>query len=234
MAYPHFRHELICALIKSLPKTLRRNFVPAPNYADAVLAAIEPMQGNLLDAISTRLLRMTGVRVDPDVWDLTTLAPHLRLQFEVRDEHDKLLARGLNLEKLKAQLKGKVTDTLSKVADKGIEEDLTQWSLVNYLLPMLKSKVNMKSRRFLLWLIKKTPQSLSCSITNKKHKSPSTRLASFSLLNVPSPIKYLQQNLPNKSKLGLYFNPFGKVNDLIDDCIAAAVDSLLIVLQYSY
>ena len=47
------------------------------------------------------------------------------------------------------------------------------------------------------------------------------------LLNVPSPIKYLQQNLPNKSKLGLYFNPFGKVNDLIDDCIAAAVDSLL-------
>ncbi|MEC8138859.1 MAG: ATP-dependent RNA helicase HrpA, partial [Pseudomonadota bacterium] len=126
---PAFRHELICALIKSLPKTIRRNFVPAPNYADAVLAAIEPMQGNLIDAISTRLLRMTGVRVEPDAWDLSTLAPHLRLQFEVRDEHDKLLARGLNLSKLKAQLQGKVTDTLSKVADKGIEKaDLTEWS----------------------------------------------------------------------------------------------------------
>ncbi|MEM6510943.1 MAG: ATP-dependent RNA helicase HrpA, partial [Pseudomonadota bacterium] len=99
---PAFRHELICALIKSLPKTIRRNFVPAPNYADAVLAAIEPMQGNLIDAISTRLLRMTGVRVEPDAWDLSTLSPHLRLQFEVRDEHDKLLARGLNLSKLKA------------------------------------------------------------------------------------------------------------------------------------
>ncbi|WP_350595707.1 DUF3418 domain-containing protein, partial [Pseudoalteromonas sp. 45-MNA-CIBAN-0466] len=72
--------------------------------------------------------RMTGVRVDPEAWDLTALAPHLRLQFEVRDEHDKLLARGLDLAKLKAQLQGKVTDTLSKVADKGIEKtDLTQW-----------------------------------------------------------------------------------------------------------
>ena len=48
------------------------------------------------------------------------------------------------------------------------------------------------------------------------------------LLNVPSPIKYLQQNLPNKAKLGLYFNPFGKIADLIDDCIASGVDSLLV------
>ena len=36
------------------------------------------------------------------------------------------------------------------------------------------------------------------------------------LLNVPSPIKYLHENLPNKAKLGLYFTPFGKVVDLID------------------
>ncbi len=47
------------------------------------------------------------------------------------------------------------------------------------------------------------------------------------LLNVPSPIKYLHSNLPNKSKLGLYFNPYGKVLDLIDDCIACGVDKLI-------
>ena len=47
------------------------------------------------------------------------------------------------------------------------------------------------------------------------------------LLNVPSPVKYLQQSLPNKAKLGLYFNPFGQVKDLIDDCIACAVDAIL-------
>ncbi|MGL4601808.1 MAG: DUF3418 domain-containing protein, partial [Plesiomonas sp.] len=46
------------------------------------------------------------------------------------------------------------------------------------------------------------------------------------LLNVPSPIKYLHERLPNKAKLGLYFNPFGKVLDLIDDCIDAGIDKL--------
>lgn len=48
------------------------------------------------------------------------------------------------------------------------------------------------------------------------------------LLNVPSPIKYLHEKLPNKSKLGLYFTPFGRVLDLIDDCIACAVDKLIV------
>ena len=33
--------------------------------------------------------------------------------------------------------------------------------------------------------------------------------------------------MPNKSKLGLYFTPFGRVLDLIDDCIACAVDKLI-------
>ncbi|GAL03504.1 ATP-dependent RNA helicase HrpA [Photobacterium aphoticum] len=47
------------------------------------------------------------------------------------------------------------------------------------------------------------------------------------LLNVPSPIKYLHTNLPNKSKLGLYFNPYGRVMDLIDDCIACGIDKLI-------
>lgn len=47
------------------------------------------------------------------------------------------------------------------------------------------------------------------------------------LLNVPSPIKYLHSNLPNKSKLGLYFNPYGQVLDLIDDCIACGIDKLI-------
>ncbi len=226
---PAFRHELICALIKSLPKTIRRNFVPAPNYADAVLAAIEPMQGNLIDAISTRLLRMTGVRVEPDAWDLSTLAPHLRLQFEVRDEHDKLLARGLNLSKLKAQLQGKVTDTLSKVADKDIEKaDLTEWSFGELPSSYVKKQGQYEIKAFPALVDKK--DSAAVELFDNEHKAQQAHqqgLRRLVLLNVPSPIKYLQQNLPNKSKLGLYFNPFGKVNDLIDDCIAAAVDSLL-------
>ena len=227
---PAFRHELISGLIKSLPKSLRRNFVPAPNYADAVLAAIEPMQGSLLDALTTRLLRMTGVKVDIEAWDLNALAPHLRLQFEVRDEHDKLLARGLDLAKLKAQLQGKVTDTLSKVADKGIEKaGLTQWDFGALPASYVKKQGQYEIKAYPALVDKKSTAAIELFDSEEKaqqaHQQGLRRLV---LLNVPSPIKYLQQNLPNKAKLGLYFNPFGKIADLIDDCIAAGVDSLLI------
>jgi ATP-dependent helicase HrpA len=44
---------------------------------------------------------------------------------------------------------------------------------------------------------------------------------------VPSPLKFLQQKLPNKAKLSLYFNPFGQISILIDDIIMAAIDQLV-------
>jgi len=227
---PAFRHELISGLIKSLPKSLRRNFVPAPNYADAVLAAIEPLQGSLIEALTTRLLRMTGVRVDAQAWDLSALAPHLRLQFEVRDEHDKLLARGLDLAKLKAQLQGKVTDTLSKVADKGIEKtDLTQWDFGKLPASYVKKQGQYEIKAYPALVDKKSAAAVELFDSEVKAQQAHQKgLRRLVLLNVPSPIKYLQQNLPNKAKLGLYFNPFGKIADLIDDCIAAGVDSLLV------
>ena len=47
------------------------------------------------------------------------------------------------------------------------------------------------------------------------------------LLNIPSPVKHLQQRLPNKAKLSMYFNPFGQVNILIEDIINAAVATVV-------
>ena len=47
-------------------------------------------------------------------------------------------------------------------------------------------------------------------------------LSRLILLNIPSPLKYLQEKMPNKAKLGLYFNPFGSITDLLEDCIQAA------------
>ena len=40
-------------------------------------------------------------------------------------------------------------------------------------------------------------------------------------------IKYLQEKLPNKAKLGLYFNPFGTIADLLEDCIVASTQYLI-------
>ncbi|CAM4152526.1 ATP-dependent RNA helicase HrpA [Pseudoalteromonas byunsanensis] len=226
---PAFRHELICGLIKTLPKNLRRNFVPAPNYADAVLAAIEPMQGNLLDALATRLLRMTGVKVETEDWDLSALEPHLKIQFQVIAEDSKVIAHGFDLQVLKDKLQGRVCDTLSQVAEEGIEQqDITLWQFGELPQEYTKKQGNYEIKAFPALVDKKASTAIELFDSPIKaevaHRKGIRRLV---LLNIPSPIKYLQQHLPNKAKLGLYFNPFGKVQDLIDDCIAAGVDQLL-------
>ncbi|MEF1221204.1 DUF3418 domain-containing protein, partial [Photobacterium damselae] len=67
---PGLRHELVVALIKSLPKTLRRNFVPAPNYADAFLSRTKVMEAPLLDSMEKELKRITGVTILREDWNL--------------------------------------------------------------------------------------------------------------------------------------------------------------------
>ena len=46
-----------------MPKPMRKNFVPAPNYADAALPASTPEQGPLLDEMERSSSGMTGVTV---------------------------------------------------------------------------------------------------------------------------------------------------------------------------
>ncbi len=64
MADHGLRRELIIALIKSLPKPVRRNFVPAPNYAEAFLGRATPLELPLLDSLERELRKMTGVTID--------------------------------------------------------------------------------------------------------------------------------------------------------------------------
>jgi len=226
---PALRHELVCALIKSLPKSLRRNFVPAPNYADAVLASITPMQGKFIDAITTRLHRMTGVTVPEDAWDLGTLDAHLRIQFEVVDEKGTVLAHGNDIAGLKNKLQHKVSDTLSRVAEPGIEKQgITDWQFGEIPAEYSQKQGLYEVKAYVALVDKKDSAAIELFDNPlKAEQAHRLGLRRLVLLNIPSPIKYLQQHLPNKAKLGLYFNPFGKVQDLIDDCIAAGVDKLL-------
>ena len=97
---PALREELVTALIRSLPKDLRRNFVPAPDTARAVLAAIEPGAEPLLEALQRELRRRTGVLVPIDAFDLDKLPAHLRVTFAVECADGTEVARGKDLDAL--------------------------------------------------------------------------------------------------------------------------------------
>lgn len=226
---PGLRHELVVSLIKSLPKTLRKNFVPAPNYADAFLSRVTAMEMPLLDALEKELRRMTGATVLREDWKLDQVPDHLKVTFRAVDERNRKLKEHKDLHELKESLKEKVQETLSKVADDDIEQQgLHTWSFGELPQVYQQRRGGYQVKAFPALVDNKDSVEIKLYETDQEQISAmQAGQRRLILLNVPSPIKYLHANLPNKSKLGLYFNPYGKVLDLIDDCIACGVDKLI-------
>lgn len=226
---PGVRRELIIALIKSLPKPVRRNFVPAPNYAEAFLGRVTPLEQPLLDALERELRRMTGVTIDRDAWQWDQVPDHLKIAFRVVDEHNRKLSEGRDLAALKRALKGKVQETLSKVADDGLEQSgLHIWSFGDLPDHFEQKRGNYSVKAWPALVDEK--ESVAIRLFDSQHEQQKAMWRGqrrLLLLNIPSPVKYLHEKLPNKAKLGLYFNPYGKVLDLIDDCIACGIDKLI-------
>ncbi|WP_252023249.1 ATP-dependent RNA helicase HrpA [Vibrio sp. SCSIO 43136] len=226
---PGLRHELVVSLIKSLPKTVRKNFVPAPNYADAFLAAVTPMDAPLLDALEKQLLRMTGVQVLREDWKLEQVPEHLKVTYRAVDHRNRKLKEHKDLYELKDSLKEKVQQTLSKVADDDIEQQgLHTWSFGELPKVYQQKRGGYEVKAFPAIVDSKDSVEIKLFETEQEQQQAmAAGQRRLVLLNVPSPIKYLHSNLPNKSKLGLYFNSYGRVQDLIDDCIACGVDKLI-------
>jgi ATP-dependent helicase HrpA len=230
---PALREEKLIALIKSLPKNLRRNFVPAPDYARACYQAMKPFELSMLDTMCKQLLRMSGVRISADDFELTQLAEHLKMNFKIEDDQGRLVAQGRDLEALKGQLQGVVAKAIRKVADKGIEQHaITTWSFGDLPVQYQQRKGNYEVKAYPALMDNKTD--VSIKLFDDEHEAKRHHrvgLRRLLLINIPSPVKHLQQALPNKAKLAMYFNPFGQVQILIEDIINAAVQQLLDLKQ---
>ena len=226
---PGLREELVIALIKSLPKSYRRNFVPAPNYAQAFLSRAVPLEKPLLDTLIYELRRMTGVTVEAEHWNWEQIPSHLKMTFRVVDENGKKIAESMNLDELKFNLKDRVQESISAVADDGIEQSgLHIWSFAELPQCYEQKQRGFSVKAFPAIVDEKDAVGIKLFETEfEQAVAMQQGLRRLLLLNVPSPIKYLHEKLPNKAKLGLYFTPFGRVLDLIDDCIACAVDKLI-------
>ena len=226
---PGLREELVIALIKSLPKSYRRNFVPTPNYAQAFLGRAVPLEKPLLDTLIYELRRMTGVTVEAEHWNWEQIPSHLKMTFRVVDENGKKIAESMNLDELKFSLKDRVQESISAVADDGIEQSgLHIWSFAELPQCYEQKQRSFSVKAFPAIVDEKDAVGIKLFETEfEQAVAMQQGLRRLLLLNVPSPIKYLHEKLPNKAKLGLYFTPFGRVLDLIDDCIACAVDKLI-------
>ncbi len=97
---PGLLREKCIALLKSLPKSIRRQVVPIPDWVDAALETLTPDDVPLSEALGEFLRRRTGVRVHPDDWRYDQLEPHLIMNVRVVNHEGKELGQGRDVREL--------------------------------------------------------------------------------------------------------------------------------------
>ncbi|SHF06106.1 ATP-dependent helicase HrpA [Modicisalibacter ilicicola DSM 19980] len=94
---PGLLREKAIALLKSLPKSVRRQVVPIPDWVDAALESIAPDNRPLTEALGEFLRVKTGLRLSPDDWRQEQLEPHLHMNLKVVDHEGRYLGQGRDL-----------------------------------------------------------------------------------------------------------------------------------------
>jgi ATP-dependent helicase HrpA len=227
---PALREELVTALIKSLPKDLRRNFVPAPDTARAVLADIHPGREPLLEALQRELHRRTGVLVPITAFDLEKLPAHLRVTFAVQGPDGTEVARGKDLEVLQRRLAGSTRKAVADAVAGEVERTgLRAWPEDLDRLPAsIERTVSGHIVRGYPALVDAGATVDVRVFTTEAERDAAMRAGTRRLLRlaVPSPVKAVEKGLDPRTRLVLGTNPDGSLAALLDDCADAAVDAL--------
>lgn len=226
---PALREELITALIKSLPKDLRRNFVPAPDTARAVLASIAPDGEPILQALQRELHRLTRVLVPIDAFDLDKLPPHLRVTFAVESD-GKEVARGKDLESLQTQLAAPIRRAVAEAVAGELERTgLRTWPDDLDELPRTVERASGAHavRGFPALVDAGAAVDIRVFPTEAEQTAAMVPgIRRLLRLAAPSPVKSLERQLDPRARLVLGANPDGSLAALLDDCADAATDRL--------
>ncbi|WP_372452562.1 ATP-dependent RNA helicase HrpA [Pseudonocardia nigra] len=225
---PGLREELVTALIRTLPKQLRRLFSPAPDHARAVLTRMRAGDEPLLDGLERELGRMRGVDIPREAWELDRLPEHLTVTFRVVDEAGREVATGTDLEVLRRRLAPKVREELAAA---GV--DIERTGLATWSIDTLPREHNVRRGSHVVTgypgLIDRGSSADVRVFPTATERDPAHHrgVRRLLLLGTPSPQKQVQRGLDNAAKLALSRNPHGSVAALLDDCVTSAADALI-------
>ncbi|MBL7491128.1 ATP-dependent RNA helicase HrpA [Frankia sp. AgB1.9] len=261
---PGLREDLVTELIRSLPKALRRSYVPAPNYARAVLGRVGPADGPLLAVLERELNRIGGgTTVSRADLDLDRLPPHLRITFRVYDgtgggrtsggqtgdeagqtgrdgrgedrrqksteSARRTLAEGKDLDELKRTLAPKLTAAVSAAGGNLERTGLTGWGDLGTIPHTVERRSGRHQVRGFPALVAEPGGAALRVLATEADAARAHPLGTRALLlaSVASPIRYINTQLSNATKLALRHHPHESVGALLDDAIAAAADALI-------
>ncbi|WP_149827681.1 ATP-dependent RNA helicase HrpA [Streptomyces tailanensis] len=238
---PGLRQDVVTELIRSLPKPIRRNYVPAPNFAKRFLDTAVPLREPLTVALARELKRMVGVPVAPEDFDWSRIPDHLKITFRIVDERRRKLAEDKDLEALRLQLRPKARKALSQAAAATAERQggeslertgLTDWT-IGSLTRVFETRRAGQPVKAYPALVDDGPKANTVSVRLFDTEAEQTEAMwkgtrRLILRNIPvNPAKFASEKLTNAQKLALSANPHGSIQALFDDCAMAAADKLI-------
>ncbi len=220
---PGLREELVTELIRSLPKQLRKAFVPAPDAARAAVARLRPPRGDLLEALSAELGRFGGVKIPRAAWDLSRLPAYLRITFRVVDS-GRVLAIGKDLDELRQQLRPRMQAILTEAARGITRSGLRSWDLG--ALPQVFTDGQLRAYPALADAGDAVDVRLFGTEADASEAMwrGTRRLL---LIQVTSGVRSAASRLPGDAKLAMSRSPYPNAAAVLEDCAVCAADQVI-------
>ncbi|WP_063055473.1 ATP-dependent RNA helicase HrpA [Nocardia salmonicida] len=228
---PGMREELAAAFIKTLPKTLRRAVVPAPDFASAALRALTPRAEPLRTGLSRELSRLGSVTITTEDLSPTALPDHLRMTFAAVDQSGKVLAKNKSLPQLKAQLADQVSASVARATAGAERAPATVWTSesLGSVAPTVSREVAGQTVTGYPALVPEGEGVAVRVLSSPSEQAAAMRAGVRTLLlaAIPTSTRAVTAGLPARDRLALSQNPDGSLDKLVEDCRIAAADELI-------
>lgn len=204
---PGLLRDKVTFLLKSLSKSLRRHFIPVPQFADRALDLISPDQGALLPALSEALRKLTGVDIKPVDWRLEELPLYLQMNFRLVDETGKLLEQSRDLGQLKNDWAKEAADSFRQMPDSEYEKTgLTQWSFGDLPATIVIEQNGIEITAYPALVDKGDHVDLTLLDTQAQADTQTFKgLRRLFMLAEKDTVKYLQKQLPDIKTMCLHY-----------------------------
>ncbi|NUS45735.1 MAG: ATP-dependent RNA helicase HrpA [Mycobacteriaceae bacterium] len=228
---PGMRAELGAALIKTLPKALRRAVVPAPDFAAAALARLTPRSEPLLVGLARELTKLAATPLSPKDFDIAALPGHLRVTFAAVDSDGKVAGRDKSLAQLKTQLAAVVSSEVARVTAGAERPPAASWSAAS--LGVLEPTVAQTLAGQTVTgypALSAEPGGVAVRVfSTPAEQAAAMRTGTRRLLEQALPVqaKSMLAGLSTADRLALSQNPYRSLDALVADCRAAALDELV-------